>query len=129
MPSSSLNHIFACSFSLSAVFQETVPRSVHILLSLQLTQKYVYLFLACDSPANASIKILFCLCACILAFSHFFILLYCGLLIIKNCRLFTLIIVRERSFVNKPMMQKMFLDKRFLPVYNKYILLCYEREI
>jgi len=27
------------------------------------------------------------------------------------------------------MMQKMLIDKRFLPVYNKYILLCYEREI
>ena len=75
------------------------------------------------------LKILFGLCACILVFSHFFILLYCGLLTIKNCRLFTLIIVRGQRFVNKPMMQKMLLDKRFLPVYNKYILLCYEREI
>ena len=36
----------------------------------------------------------------------------------------SLIIVRGQEFVNKAMMQKMFLDKRFLPVYNEHILLC-----
>ena len=50
-----LNHIFACSFSLSAV-SWNIAAICSYPSFFALLAKYVYLFLACDSPANASIK-------------------------------------------------------------------------
>jgi hypothetical protein len=48
-----LNHIFACSFSLSAVLRKRAAIcSKPSFLAFE--AKYVYLFLACDSPANAA---------------------------------------------------------------------------
>ena len=54
-PFNNLNHILACSFSFNAV-SSNIAAICSYPSFFALLAKYVYLFLACDSPAKAAIK-------------------------------------------------------------------------
>ena len=68
IPFSSLNHSFACSFSLSAVFRNRSAICSNPSF-FACEAKYVYLFLACDSPAKAASRFF---SVCVPAYGFFF---------------------------------------------------------